>query len=119
MSSLDINRTKELLQDLEAGIFVSFSHLFTEEFERNMSILEKRISDHDVPGIRFLAHKMKSSAGNIGAVGLQNDIDFFDQLSDTQDFSEPRHRWESLHDQFNHVKKDLEIFIDTECGSKQ
>ena len=76
---LNPSRSEELVKRHGVGLLKDLIRLF-KDYNNQVLSLRVHIESQDFPQVRFIAHKLKGAAANIGAEQLYKDCDFFEQL---------------------------------------
>jgi len=108
---LNRERARNILTLCQHEEFVDFCALFESEFDRNLTELYRALEAEDGPRRRFLAHKMKSSAANLGAVRLSDQVRLFDVLEWPKSRTQSLALWQNLRNEYEQVRHHLKDFL--------
>ena len=89
--------------------------LFVESMDNNLSALQKAVDDSDAPNVEFIAHKLKSSSGQIKALEMSELAYELEKMGKTAELDHAAKKIIKLTNLYHEIKPKLESEIAAFC----
>jgi len=82
--------------------------IFLQTFEQNLLALKKAVADNNARQIEFVAHKIKGSAGQLGAAGIGEIAHEIETMGKEARLENVRNELDALEESYLQIKPALE-----------
>jgi len=109
---LNVLRLQSVLEYGGSDFFLELVNLFEQGFAENIRALEEAVHNCNSEKVRFMAHKMKSSALNLGADHLAQLCEDFEEFEDLFEQAEVLKNLAELKDSYIQTKDRIDFFVE-------